>query len=34
MKLLAFFAASSVLLLTIARIWRLKSDANAAIVNG
>lgn len=30
LKLLGFFAASSVLLLAIARVWRLKSDAVAA----
>lgn len=34
LKLLGFFAASSVLLLAIARVWHLKSDANAAIANG
>ena len=34
LKLLGFFAGSSVLLLSIARVWRLKSDANAAIVSG
>ena len=34
LKLLGFFAASSVLLLSVARIWRLKSDANGAIANG
>ena len=33
LKLLGFFAASSVLLLSIARVWSLQSDANAAIVN-
>ena len=33
LKLLGFFTASSVLLLTIARVWSLKSDANAAIAN-
>lgn len=30
LKLLGFFAASSVLLLSLARVWSLKSDANAA----
>lgn len=30
LRLLAFFAASSVLLLSLARVWRLKSDAVAA----
>ena len=34
LKLLGFFAASSVLLLAIARIWRLQSDALAASANG
>ena len=33
LKLLGFFAASSVLLLSLARVWRLKSDANAASAN-
>lgn len=33
LKLLGFFAASSVLLLAMARIWRLKSDASAAPAN-
>ena len=34
LKLLGFFAASSILLLSLARVWRLKSDAVAASVNG
>jgi hypothetical protein len=34
LKLLGFFAASSVLLLSLARIWCLKSGASAAIANG
>src|SRR4051812_30255092 len=34
LKLLGFFAASSVLLLSLARIWHLKSDASAAFANG
>ena len=34
LKLLGFFAVSTVLLLLLARIWRLKSDASAAIANG
>ena len=34
LKLLGFFAVSSVLLLSLARVWRLKSDANAAAVSG
>jgi len=33
LKLLGFFAASSALLLSIARIWSLRSDAAAAIAN-
>lgn len=34
LKLLGFFAANSVLLLSIARIWRLRSDAVARGANG
>jgi len=34
LKLLGCFAVSSLLLLTIARVWRLKDNANAAIANG
>jgi hypothetical protein len=34
LKLLGFFAAISVLLLSLARIWRLRSDADAARENG
>jgi hypothetical protein len=34
LKLLGFFAAISLLLLTMARAWRLKSDADAANANG
>jgi hypothetical protein len=34
LKLVGFFAASSVLLLSIARIWRLKSDSVSASANG
>jgi len=34
LKLLGFFAAASVLLLTIARITRLRSDAAAAVASG
>ena len=34
LKLLGFFTVSSVLLLSLARVWRLKSDAVAASPNG
>ena len=34
LKLLGFFAACSVLLLSLARVWRLKSDAVRAGTNG
>jgi hypothetical protein len=34
LKLLGFFAAGSVLLLCVARVWRLRSDAVAVSVNG
>lgn len=34
LKLLGFFAASSVLLLSLARVWSLKSDAAAASAGG
>lgn len=34
LKLLGFFAASSVLLLSLARVWRLRSDAAQASANG
>lgn len=34
LKLLGFFTASSVLLLSLARVWRLKSDAASASNNG
>jgi Protein of unknown function (DUF3592) len=34
LKLLGFFAASSVLLLSITRVWRLRSDAVGASANG
>lgn len=34
LKLLGFFATTSVLLLLIARVWRLKYDASAAIASG
>jgi uncharacterized protein DUF3592 len=34
LKLLGFFAASSILLLAIARVWRLRSDVVAASANG
>jgi hypothetical protein len=34
LKLLEYFAAASVVLLTIARITRLRSDAAVAIANG